>query len=53
MFTREDNELLTRVAPGTPMGALLREYWPMDDERTLVLEADWLAETRALREAPR
>ncbi len=27
MFTREDNELLTRVAPGTPMGALLREYW--------------------------
>src|SRR6186997_227158 len=27
MFTREDNELLTRVVPGTPMGALLREYW--------------------------
>ncbi len=27
MLTREDNELLTRVGPGTPMGALMREYW--------------------------
>jgi phenylpropionate dioxygenase-like ring-hydroxylating dioxygenase large terminal subunit len=27
MLTREDNELLTRVGPGTPMGALLRQYW--------------------------
>ena len=27
MLTREDNDLLTRVGPGTPMGALLREYW--------------------------
>ena len=27
MLTREENELLTRVGPGTPMGALLREYW--------------------------
>src|SRR5712692_4241071 len=26
MLTREDNDLLTRVGPGTPMGALLREY---------------------------
>jgi nitrite reductase/ring-hydroxylating ferredoxin subunit len=24
---KEDNELLTRVGPGTPMGNLLREYW--------------------------
>jgi len=23
----EDNELLTRVGPGTPMGNLMREYW--------------------------
>jgi phenylpropionate dioxygenase-like ring-hydroxylating dioxygenase large terminal subunit len=23
----EDNEILTRVGPGTPMGALLRRYW--------------------------
>ena len=27
MLTREDNELLTRVGPGTPMGDLLRQYW--------------------------
>ncbi len=27
MLSREDNELLTRTGPGTPMGALLRRYW--------------------------
>src|SRR5579859_5577327 len=27
MLSREENELLTRVGPGTPMGAFLREYW--------------------------
>ena len=27
MLTREVNELLTRVGPGTPAGALLRRYW--------------------------
>jgi len=27
MLSREDNELLTRVGPGTPMGGLLRSYW--------------------------
>ena len=27
MLSREDNELLCRVGPGTPMGALMREYW--------------------------
>jgi phthalate 4,5-dioxygenase len=27
MLSAEDNELLTRVAPGTPMGALMRQYW--------------------------
>jgi nitrite reductase/ring-hydroxylating ferredoxin subunit len=27
MFTREENELLTRVGPGTPMGGLMRRYW--------------------------
>jgi phthalate 4,5-dioxygenase oxygenase subunit len=27
MLTREDNDLLCRVGPGTPMGNLLREYW--------------------------
>jgi phthalate 4,5-dioxygenase oxygenase subunit len=27
MLSREDNELLCRVGPGTPVGALLRQYW--------------------------
>jgi 5,5'-dehydrodivanillate O-demethylase len=27
VLTREDNDLLTRVAPGTPGGELLRRYW--------------------------
>lgn len=27
MLTREENELLTRVGPGTPAGDLLRRYW--------------------------
>jgi 5,5'-dehydrodivanillate O-demethylase oxygenase subunit len=27
MLTREDNETLTRVGPGTPAGELLRRYW--------------------------
>jgi phenylpropionate dioxygenase-like ring-hydroxylating dioxygenase large terminal subunit len=27
MLTREENELLCRVGPGTPMGNLMREYW--------------------------
>jgi phthalate 4,5-dioxygenase oxygenase subunit len=26
-FTKEDNDLLTRVGPGTPMGTLFRQYW--------------------------
>src|SRR5260370_4587107 len=27
MLKQEDNELITRVGPGTPMGKLMREYW--------------------------
>lgn len=27
IVTPEENELLTRVGPGTPMGALMRRYW--------------------------
>ena len=27
MLSREDNELICRVGPGTPMGAMLRRYW--------------------------
>src|ERR671930_1801391 len=27
MLNKEDNELLCRVGPGTPMGELMRQYW--------------------------
>ena len=27
MLTAQENDLLTNVAPGTPMGDLLRQYW--------------------------
>src|SRR5215212_3111106 len=27
MLTKEENELLTQVGPGTPMGDLMRQYW--------------------------
>ena len=27
MLTREDNELITQVGPGTPMGELFRRFW--------------------------
>lgn len=27
MLSPQDNDLLTRVGPGTPMGALMRQYW--------------------------
>ena len=39
MLTRDDNDLLTRVGPGTPMGELLREYW-VPAVRSQALEAD-------------
>jgi phthalate 4,5-dioxygenase len=39
VLTREDNELLTRVGPGTPMGEMIREYW-LPACRSARLEAD-------------
>jgi phthalate 4,5-dioxygenase oxygenase subunit len=39
MINRADNELLTRIGPGTPMGAMLREYW-VPACRSATLEAD-------------
>ena len=27
MLSKQDNELLSRVGPGTPMGNLMRQYW--------------------------
>ncbi len=39
MLKHEDNELITRVGPGTPMGKMLREYW-MPACRSASLVAD-------------
>ena len=30
MLSTQDNERLTRVGPGTPMGELMRSYWIPD-----------------------
>jgi 5,5'-dehydrodivanillate O-demethylase oxygenase subunit len=39
MTTREENERLTRIGPGTPMGNLLRRYWqPVGTEAELAQE---------------
>ena len=27
MLSQADNEFLCRIGPGTPMGALMRQYW--------------------------
>ncbi len=27
MLSQQDNEILTRVGPGTPVGEVLRRYW--------------------------
>ena len=27
MLSKQDNELLTQVGPGTPMGDVMRRYW--------------------------
>jgi phthalate 4,5-dioxygenase len=39
MLSKEDNEFLCRVGPGTPMGNLLRQYW-MPFIKSEDLEAD-------------
>ena len=56
-MTRDENELLTRVGPGTPMGALLRRYWyPVALERELdeypVKQARLLGENFAVFKTP-
>ncbi|HXP31092.1 MAG TPA: Rieske 2Fe-2S domain-containing protein [Stellaceae bacterium] len=40
MLSREENELLTRTGPGTPMGALMRRYWIPALFSTALLEPD-------------
>src|SRR5713226_6579470 len=39
MLTPEENELITRIGPGTPCGELLRRYWhPVSIEQELTEE---------------
>jgi nitrite reductase/ring-hydroxylating ferredoxin subunit len=40
MLSREDNELLTRVSAGTPMGDLMRRYWIPATYSHLIAEPD-------------
>ncbi len=45
MLSREDTDLLCRIGPGTPMGALMRRYW-MPVLYTWEIEPDGPATTR-------
>ena len=27
MLTKQDNDIITQIGPGTPMGMYMREYW--------------------------
>ncbi len=57
MLTKEANERLTRVGPGTPMGNLLRRYWHpittvIELEKEPVLAVKLLGENLALYRSP-
>ena len=49
MLTAEQNELLTRVGPGTPMGNLMRRYW-QPIAAAVELEKAWTRRVRLLGE---
>jgi 5,5'-dehydrodivanillate O-demethylase len=36
LLTAEENELLTKVGPGTPMGELMRRYWQQFEASVLL-----------------
>ena len=57
MLTKEANERLTRVGPGTPMGNLLRRYWhpvttAIELSKEPVLSVKLLGENLALYRSP-
>src|SRR5829696_3085732 len=57
MLTREANERLTQVGPGTPMGNLLRRYWhavaaTAELDKEPVLAVKLLGENLALYKSP-
>ena len=49
MLTAEQNELLTRIGPGTPMGSLLRRYW-QPIAAAVELEKAWTKRVRLMGE---
>ena len=49
MLTHEENDLLTRIGPGTRMGALLRRYW-FPVAATSELRERWTMRVRLLGE---
>ena len=49
MLTAHENELLTRVGPGTRMGNLLRRYWHPVAARS-TMEGAWTKRVRLLGE---
>src|SRR5688572_30787603 len=49
METAEGNDLLTRIGPGAPMGALLRRYW-QPIAAIVELEKGWTKKVRLLGE---
>ena len=49
MLSAEQNELLTRIGPGTPMGALMRRYW-QPVAAVVDLERRWTRKVRLLGE---
>ena len=52
MLTKEENEMLTRVGKGTPMGEFFRKYWlPVGSRRSSGYWAR-ISSSTAIRAAP-
>jgi 5,5'-dehydrodivanillate O-demethylase len=49
MESADQNDLLTRIGPGTPMGKLLRRYW-QPVAAAVELEKRWTTRVRLLGE---
>ena len=42
-MTREENDLITRTGPGTPLGEVMRRYWIPAALSSELAEPDWSA----------
>ena len=47
MLNNEDNQLLCRIGPGTPMGILFRQYWLPAIKSDAIRSVDPLLSARA------